>query len=183
MAETAKYLTKHEVKRLFAAIKSPRDRAIFHVAYFRGLRASEIGKLQMAGLKMAQKRLFVRRLKGSIAAEFLLSDLEIKVLRPWLKLRGDDPGSIFTSNRGHGISRQQIFVLMRRYCALAGIDESKAHPHVLKHSIATHLLQNNMPLLQVKNSLGHCKLSSTEVYLHLADNELDDAASQFYAGW
>jgi integrase/recombinase XerD len=183
VTDTAKYLTKEEVKRLFKVIKSPRDRAIFAVSYFRGLRASEVGKLPLSGLKLNHKRLFVRRLKGSVAAEFLISDLEVKLLRAWLKQRGTDAGPIFLSNRGKGISRQQMFVLMRKYCGLAGIPEDKAHPHALKHSLGTHSLQSGMGLLQVKNILGHKKLSSTEHYLHLANNELDDAAAQFYSNW
>jgi integrase/recombinase XerD len=183
VTEAAKYLTKEEVKRLFKVIKSARDRAFFAVTYFRGLRASEVGKLQMSNLKLNQKRLFVRRLKGSVAAEFLLSDLEVKLLRAWLKDRGADPGPVFTSNRGKGISRQQVFVLMRKYCDAAGIDALKAHPHALKHSLGTHSLQSGMSLLQVKNLLGHKKLSSTEHYLHLANNELDEAAAQFYNNW
>jgi len=183
VSEAAKYLTKEEVKRLFKVIKSSRDRAIFAVTYFRGLRASEIGRLHTSALKLSQKRLFVRRLKGSIAAEFLLSDLEVKLLRAWMKERGDHAGVIFPSNRRKGISRQQIFVLMRKYCELAGVGTEKAHPHSLKHSLGTHALKSGMSLLQVKNLLGHKKLSSTEHYLHLADNELDDAAAQFHANW
>jgi len=183
MSEAAKYLTKEELKRLFKVIKTPRDRAIFHVAYFRGLRASEVGKLQLASLKLGAKRLFVRRGKGSLAAEFLLSDIEVKLLRAWIKERGLDPGPIFLSNRGKGISRQQIYVLTSKYCDQAGIAKEKAHPHVLKHSLGTHLLQGGMPLLKVKHLLGHKKLSSTEHYLHLADNELDEAAAQFYDSW
>jgi integrase/recombinase XerD len=183
MPEAAKYLTKEEVKRLFKVIRKPRDRAIFAVSYFRGLRASEIGKLQMSGLKLGTKRLFVRRLKGSIAAEFLLSDLEVKLLRAWIKERGEDPGPIFLSNRRKGIGRGQIYVLMQKYCQEAGISIDRAHPHVLKHSLGTHLLQGGMSLLKVKSALGHKKLSSTEHYLHLADNELDEAASEFYSKW
>ena len=183
MSETAKYLSKQELKRFFASIKSPRDRAIFHLSYFRGLRASEVGRLPMSALKLREKRLFIRRLKGSAAAEFLLSDNEVRYLKAYLAERGTSPGPIFLSRRGLGISRQQLDLLIKKYCAEAGIDRAKAHMHVLKHSIATHLLQSGVHLLHVQRLLGHKKLSSTEYYLHLTDNEVDEVAAQFYAGW
>src|SRR3954466_2757734 len=114
-----KYLTSEEIARLFSVITGIRDRAIFRVAYHRGLRASEVGLLQMSDYQPARGRLYVHRVKcgqADTSGEYLLTDAEVKALRPWLKERGDDPGSIFISRRRSPISQQMLDVLMKGYC-------------------------------------------------------------------
>ena len=75
-----KYLTTEEIAALFSMIDDVRDRAIFRIAYHRGLRASEIGLLRLADYRSQSGRLFVRRLKGSNSGEFLLTDVENRSL-------------------------------------------------------------------------------------------------------
>lgn len=125
----------------------------------------------------------VKRLKGSLASNCELSPDELKHLRAWLRDRGPAPGPLFPSNRKRGISRFQLHKLMRKYCAAAGIPTEKAHMHVLKHSVATHLLQAGEGLYVVKKLLGHRRITSTEVYLHIADSEIDHAARRFHENW
>lgn len=182
-AETIKYLTREELSRLFRAIKEPRDRAIFAISYFRGLRASEVGMLQMSHFKRDSGRLLVKRLKGSKSAEFPLSPQELKAIRAWLKVRGSEPGPLFPSRRGRGISRQMLDVLMREYAEAAGIPESKRHFHVLKHSIATHLVEKGVEVLQIKEWLGHRSINSTLEYAHLHDQARDSLAERLYLDW
>jgi len=178
-----KYLTKQEVKKLFAVIETKRDRAIFHVIYFHGLRASEVGQLQLGSYNPADRRLYIRRLKGSLASNPEVSRATHLYLSKWIKERGSQPGPLFPSSRGTGISRKQIFELMRKYCVAAAIDRAKAHPHALKHSVATHLLNAGVDLYTVKKLLGHKKITSTEVYLHVADSQVDSAARRFQDEW
>src|SRR3954452_8181111 len=97
-----KYLTNEEIAKLFSVITSTRDRAIFRVAYHRGLRASEVGLLRMTDYQPSRSRLYVHRVKcgqADTSGEYLLTDAAVKVLRAWLKERGDNPGSIFISRR------------------------------------------------------------------------------------
>src|SRR5579862_5592002 len=103
-----KYLTEEEITRLFKVIDSVRDRAIFRVGYHRGLRASEVGLLQMSDYRAAAGRLYVHRLKEGHSGEYVLTGVEEKALKAWLKERGDEPGPIFISNRRLGISQQML---------------------------------------------------------------------------
>lgn len=163
-AAEPQYLTPDELDRLFAAIASPRDTAIFRLAYHRGLRASELGLLALDDLRPGQDRITVRRLKGSAGGEYHLCAAEVRALRAWLKVRGAEPGPLFPSNRGTGISQQMLDVLMKRYGAAAEIPLAKRHMHALKHSCATHLLERGESLEDVQDHLGHQDIKSTQVY-------------------
>ena len=150
-----KYLTDEELKRLFSVINSVRDRAIFRLAYHRGLRASEVGLLQMEDYRSSAGRLAVTRLKNGHSGEYILTEIEKKVLKSWLKERGGASGPIFVSNRKTAISQQMLDVLTKKYCGEADIPSGKAHFHVLRHSCATHLLQRGRELAEIKGNYIH----------------------------
>lgn len=178
-----KYLTKAELTRLLKVITDPRDRAIFTVAYFRGLRASEVGMIPLSAYDRASGRLAFRRLKRSDGGKPVLSPLEQRAIKAWLKVRGLEPGPLFPSNRGRGISRYMLHVLMRQYGEAANLPVHKRHFHVLKHSIATHLAEKGVEVLKIKSWLGHRSINSTLVYTHLSLAEQDALAERLYAEW
>lgn len=159
-----KYLTEDEVERLFKVITATRDRAIFRVAYHRGLRARELGRLKLADYLVREDRLDVRRLKGSAGGEYHLTSGEVRSLRAWLKERGTEAGPLFPSRRGKGISQQMLDVLMKRYGAAAGIPREKCHMHALKHSCGTHLLNRGESVEDVQDHLGHRNIQNTLIY-------------------
>ena len=177
-----KYLTDEELKKLFAVITSVRDRAIFRLAYHRGLRASEVGLLQMADYRQASGRISVTRLKNGHSGEYILTEIEQKVLRSWLKERGSEPGPIFISNRKTAISQQMLDVLTKDYCAAAGIPREKAHFHVMRHSCATQLLQRGRELAEIKGHLGHRNIASTDIYAAITDKHRDRMGNEL-KGW
>lgn len=177
---TRKYLTEAELKRLLAAIRDPRDKAIFTVAYWRGLRASEVGKLQLTSWQQEENRMYIERLKGSSAGEYPLSPEETKSLRAWVKIRGKKPGPLFISRQGRGIGRKMLDVLMRKYSALADIPAWLRHFHVLKHSCGTHRIGDGEDIYVVKDWLGHREVKSTEVYAQFRNKDRDEAASRVY---
>jgi integrase len=164
-----KYLTLEEIERLFRVIKAPRDTAIFRLAYHRGLRASEIGRLQLSDLRLKDDRIQINRLKGSASGEYHLCASEVRALRAWLKVRGDEPGPLFPSRKGRGISQQMLDVLMKRYGAAAGIPAEKRHMHALKHSCGTHLLERGESIEDVQDHLGHRNIQNTLVYAKLTN--------------
>jgi integrase len=167
--ETYKYLEIEEIRALFSVIKSKRDRAIFRVSYHRGLRAHEVGLLQMADFRDRDGVLFVRRGKGSISREHSLCDEELRSLRAWLKERGTYPGPLFPSRQGRkGITRIRLDQLMKEYCKLARIPGDKAHMHALKHSCGTHLAERGATAAEIQDWLGHRDSSSTDIYLHFS---------------
>jgi integrase len=135
-----KHMSEMDWDRLYRSIDEPRNRAIFSIAYHAGLRASEVGALQMRDYDPRTERLFITRKKGSNSGDHRLSREEAKALKAWLKVRGKSAGAIFTSREGHPISRQSLHYWMRTYGELADVPEHLRHFHTLKHSCAVHLL-------------------------------------------
>lgn len=169
------FLQQDDLARLFAAITDPRDRAIFLVGYQAGLRASEVGKLDMRDYQPRTERLYVHRLKGSNSGQLRLSHRAAKALRAWLKVRGAEPGSIFRTARGP-ISRQMLDVLMKQYGEAAGIPENLRHWHILKHSCATHLFERGFGAEQVQDWLGHANIQNTMIYGKISNRRRDEMA-------
>jgi integrase len=182
-ASTIQYLAHEELARLLSKIKSHRDRAIFTTAYYHGLRASEVGRLNLVDWNPEGGRLRMRRVKGGDSFEYLVSDATRKALLAWGKVRGGEPGPLFPSRRGsRPISRQTLHVLMRRYAELAGLPREKSHFHVLRHSIATHMVEAGIPMRQIQDWLGHRDLRSTEIYAKVSPQARDATAELFYKG-
>jgi integrase len=187
-----KYLTEQELKQLFGVVKSPRDHAIFVLAYWRGLRASEIGRIPWSDWDQKKRKIYVFRLKGSLAGEFPLSPAEHKALTSWRDVRGNQPGPMFTSRESStferathgkataGIGRGMIHVLFNRYATKAGLPEHLRHVHSLKHSLGTHLVAKGTSLYDIKDWLGHKDIRSTLVYAQMRNAERDAAARKVY---
>jgi site-specific recombinase XerD len=182
-----KYLTEEELKRLLHVIKvrkSARDEAIFLVTYWRGLRASEVGRIPLSAWNQSKCRLFVTRLKGSLSGEFPLSTAEQSALNAWLKIRGSAPGPLFPSREsgmfGSGIGRKMLHVLMRRYATAALLPIDLRHMHCLKHALGTHLIAKGAGIYEVKDWLGHKDIRSTLVYAQFRNAQRDAAAQKVY---
>ena len=178
-----KFLTEDELARLFSAIHSVRDRAIFQLAYRAGLRASEIGLLQLRDYDPKADKIFIHRLKGSNSGEHHLVREEARALRAWLKARGSFPGTLFPSQRKAPISRQQLDKLMRRYGAEANLPKTLRHFHVLKHCCATHLLSKGFGVERVQDWIGHANIQSTMEYAKVTNARRDDMAQQLKDSW
>lgn len=175
------YLTEQEWKRFVKAIESPRDKAMFTIAYWRGLRASELGMIEMDDLDMAKRRIRIERLKNSYGGEYQLSPDEVSALKAWLRVRGREAGSLFTSRNGGSVARGQVFNLFQKYAALAELPADKRHPHVLKHSIATHLLDRGLDIIDVKDWLGHRAIKNTTIYAEVSSKRRESAARKAYS--
>jgi type 1 fimbriae regulatory protein FimB len=157
-----------------------REHAMILVAYTHGLRASEVCKLKLADVDLRTGTIAVNRLKGSLSStqelhphrgEPLLD--EPKVLRSYLNERKDDgSGFLFLSQKGGGMSRQHFHALFATLCEEAGIPAGKRHPHVLKHTIASHLISENVNLAVVQRALGHRSISSTMIYVGVSDEQV-----------
>jgi integrase len=182
-ASTIQYLTRDQLAKLLSGIKSRRDLAIFTTAYYHGLRASEVGKLQITDWNPAGGRLRLHRVKGGDSFEYQVSQATKRTLTAWVKIRGDQPGPLFPSRRGsRPISRQMLHVLMLRYSEAAGLPKEKSHFHVLRHSVATHMVEAGIPIRQIQDWLGHRHLRSTEIYAKVSPQARDATAELFYKG-
>lgn len=161
---TLQALDEGELAALLRVISDKRDRAIFLLAFWRGLRASEVGMIRLEDYRQETGRLYVRRLKGSNSQDYRLVPEEEKALKAWLRVRGRSPGLLFTGYLRRGIGRRQMDRLMKRYGKLAGIPPEKRHFHVLKHSIGTFLVDHDEPVVMIQDHLGHADIRSTMVY-------------------
>jgi site-specific recombinase XerD len=177
---TIKFLTLDETKRLFAQITDKRDKAIFLLAYRHGLRASEIGLLRVSDLDLKRLRIMLHRLKGSLSGEHPLQADEARTLKAWLRSKGTDSPILFPSRRNLPISRQMLDVLMKRYGEEATIPKDKRHFHVLKHSIATHLLDAGAELRFLQDWLGHSNIQNTVIYTALVSTSREAKARQYF---
>lgn len=165
------FLTQKELKKLFRVIEkdtSPfaaRNLAIIHIAYYCGLRASEIGLFYVSRFNPQRNELYCERQKGSISNTLPLDDRRTKVIKQHInhnKLTGQD--TLFESKHKKPISRRMLDTLMKDYCKRAKIDSSKAHFHVLKHSCVVHMLESGIDFYQVNQWVGHKKIENTVKY-------------------
>jgi site-specific recombinase XerD len=162
-----------------ARAKGAREWAMMVLAYKHGLRASEICNLRLGDIDLKNGGIVVERLKGSLRTVQALTEHrgepllnELKALREWLRERRDDGSDfLFTSQKGGRLDRTQVFRLFRSIAADAGLAQEKQHPHVLKHSIASHLVRANVNLALVKQQLGHKSIGSTMRYISTTDQQ------------
>ena len=109
------FLTQDEVRRLFAVIRGKRDRALFQLAYHHGLRASEVSLLQRDDVHAKQGRIYIPRVKGSIAKTYPLQPEDLRLVRTYLRTREDDSPYLFISTRGIPLERRSYWDLMQKY--------------------------------------------------------------------
>jgi integrase/recombinase XerD len=173
-----KTLSAGEAERLIEAAagttpRSLRDRALVELLYGAGLRVSEAVGLDRAGVDLEQR--IVRCIgKGSKERVVPIGRQAVDALqrylargRPYLDKRHRP--ELFLNARGGGLTRGGAFLILRRLAGAAGLEPARVHPHLLRHSFATHLLEGGADLRAVQEMLGHADLATTELYTHVSD--------------
>ena len=168
--------------------KSLRSRNIclMTLLYATGMRVSEMMSLPLDAVKGNPNMVLVSG-KGSKERLVPLSKLARSSIKIWIEERkillnaaqtqNYTPNSkyLFPSNRKSGyLSRQWLFKKLKKWATLAGIDQNKVSPHVIRHAFATHLLANGADLRVIQTLLGHSDLGTTEIYTHVVDERLND---------
>jgi len=174
------YLTFDEMKRLLAVIKSKRNYALFLIAYRHGLRASEVGMLDVQDVELKRGRIQIRRLKGSHSGIHPMRPDEVKAVKAMLKARDTLSPTLFLSRLSQPISRRMLDVLMKNYATEARIPEPKRHFHILKHSIATHLASASGDILFIQDWMGHANILNTKDYTDYANPVRDAKARHLF---
>ena len=174
--KSIKYLTQDELKRLLGVIESKRDSAIFRVAYYHGLRASEVGMLKVEDVNLPRGRIRIIRQKHSLGGEYPMHPSEVKAIKAWAKDRKDSNPWLFPTQRGSPVSRFTLDKLMKHYGKKAEIPEDKRHFHVLKHSIATHMLDAGSDIRSVQDWIGHANIANTVIYAQISNRARDELA-------
>jgi len=179
-ASTIQFLTQAEMRRLLGVIESKRDYAIFLLAYRHGLRVSEIPLIQEDDIDLKQQRIRINRVKGSLSGVHPMQRDEIKAVKGALRARKVLSPTLFLSRRLEPISTRMVDVLMKGYGERAKIPEHKRHFHVLKHSIATHLLDAGADLRFVQDWIGHASIKNTVIYAQLTSRRRNEEARRIF---
>ena len=162
------YLSRQQIRHLLAVITSVRDKALFSLVYFYGLRVSEAYSLDRADLDLDRQKIRILRAKNGIPGEKPLFRSLEPLLRDHLASRSDADPALFVGRQGR-LKKRQIQALFRRYATLADLPPAHRHVHLMRHSIATHLLDAGQPIDFVKDHLGHRSMESTLLYARVSD--------------
>ncbi len=171
-------LSPSETERLIDAAtgttpRTLRDRALVELLYGAGLRVSEAVGLEKGGVDLDER---IVRVVGKGGKERLvpLGRPAAEAARRYLALgrphldRRYRP-ELFLNARGGALTRAGAFFILRRLAGKAGLEPERVHPHLLRHSFATHLLEGGADLRSVQEMLGHADLGTTERYTHVSD--------------
>jgi integrase/recombinase XerD len=161
-----------------------RDRTILETMYASGLRVSELVNLELNNLYLDDGYIRVMG-KGSkerivpigkSAVHYIKEYL--KKSRPELKM-GQNENFVFLNNRGKKLSRMSIWGFVKKYSKLAGIKKD-IHPHTIRHSFATHLLEGGADIRAIQEMLGHSDISTTQIYTHINRDYLIETHRTFH---
>src|SRR5438094_219278 len=171
-------LSPAEAERLVEAANGTtprvlRDRALVELLYGAGLRVSEAVGLNRSSVDLEAR--LVRCIgKGSKERVVPIGRQAAQALRRYLArgrpyLDSRHRPELFLNAKGGGLTRAGVFLILRQLATKAGLEPERVHPHLLRHSFATHLLEGGADLRSVQEMLGHADLATTELYTHVTD--------------
>ena len=177
-------LSLEEVNAMMAAIdlstnEGHRNRAMMEMLYGSGLRVSELVNLRLSRIYLNEHYMLIEG-KGAKQRLVPLSPVAEEWFSYWMQERASWPVKpeskdiAFVNRYGRPLTRAMVFTIVRRLCEAAGITKTVS-PHTLRHSFATHLLQNGADLRVIQQLLGHEDLATTEIYTHLDVQDLRQA--------
>ncbi len=161
-----------------------RNRAIIEMLYGSGLRVSELVELRCSNMYLQEDYMLIEG-KGSKQRLVPISPEAKKQFLLWVEARRQFPiqpeatDYAFLNRRGRKLTRVMIFTIIKQLAAAAGIHKTIS-PHTLRHSFATHLLQNGADLRVIQQLLGHESITTTEIYTHIDISDLRDAIMQYH---
>jgi integrase/recombinase XerD len=183
------FLTIKEVEKLFSSISEDdsyqlRDKTIFELLYSSGLRISEAVELECGDVDFENSYISVVG-KGDRERIIPINEEAKRLLRKYLKKsRGEilsdrESDYLFISKKGSKLNRKSVWRLLKNYVTGTRINKNIT-PHTLRHSFATHLLENGADLRSVQELLGHMDISTTQIYTHLAKESLQKIHAKYH---
>lgn len=172
------YLTKEEVEQFFAAIppEATRERLLFDLSYRHGLRRTEAAVLRLDDFS-SDGRLWITRAKSGISGAYPLHPRSRELFKAYFEdRRFDGCRYLFRGRRIQlrPISGSLIYLLFRRYAELAKLPRDRQHPHVLRHSIAVHLMNAGWDAADVQDWLGHASIATTMIYAAVSNQRREE---------
>ena len=182
-------LTVEEINAMVAQIdmssnEGHRNRAIIEMLYGSGLRVSELVDLKLSNMYRQEGYMLIQG-KGSKQRLVPISPEAEKWFQYWMEdrahldIKPEFKDIAFLNHYGRQLTRAMIFTIIKRLTAAAGIHKTVS-PHTLRHSFATHLLQNGADLRIIQQLLGHENITTTEIYTHVDIQDLRQAILQFH---
>lgn len=183
------YLTEREIEKLFTTVSEIdlyelRDKAIFELLYSCGLRISEAVELTLSDMDFTNGFIKVRG-KGNKERLVPIGREAVRLLKKYISdsrpviLGKRSSEYVFISKKGSMLNRKSVWRLLKGYVDRTEIRKNIT-PHTLRHSFATHMLENGADLRSVQELLGHMDISTTQVYTHLARKELQKIHKKFH---
>ncbi len=158
-----------------------RDRAILELMYACGLRVSEAVDLRISDVELDAGILTCKG-KGSKTRKIPIGKSAVEWLKSYLVLRRRKENfeiqNLFVTSLGRSLNRQIIFLFIKQYAEKIGLQD--VSPHTLRHSFATHLVQNSADIRSVQQMLGHADISTTQIYTHITDAHLRKTYEKFH---
>lgn len=162
-----KFLTKDEVKKILDATENLKHKAILTTIYSCGLRLSEVLELKIEDIKTRENLLLIRQSKGKKDRVVMLSPLLLELLRNYYKTY-KPKNYLFEGQNEEKYSERSVQQILKNALLKARVI-SPASVHTLRHSYATHLLENGTDIRIIKELLGHNNIKTTEIYTHITD--------------
>ena len=181
-----KFLNQTDIETLLSAPDVSqetglRDRAILELMYACGLRVSEAVNLKISDVELDAGILTCVG-KGSKTRKIPVGASAVEWMNSYLvsrrKKENIETGNLFVTASGKPITRQTIFLFIKVYAAKCGLED--VSPHTLRHSFATHLIQNSADIRSVQQMLGHADISTTQIYTHITDKHLQKTYEKFH---
>jgi len=157
-------LTREEVNRLFDAIPNEKHKFMIKLMYSAGFRVSELVNLKVEDLDIENNYGWIRKGKGNKDRVFIIAE-SLKE-----ELKGFDEGYLFKGRRGH-ISVRSVQEVVKKASKKAKIKKN-VYPHILRHSFATHLVEDRCPVTTIQSLLGHKSIDTTMIYVHASNPNL-----------
>ena len=161
-----------------------RNKCILELLYSCGLRVSELTELKCADLFFDKSLIRVKG-KGDKVRWAPIADMTIKIIREYKNLKRHKHAAkgfedvLFLNNRGKSITRVMVYTIVKKAAVLANINKNIS-PHTLRHSYATHLVENGADIQLVQHMMGHASITTTERYIHMSQRHLKDAITKFH---
>lgn len=168
-----------------AAPLDRRDRAILELFYASGIRLSELADARLENLSLEEGWIRVTG-KGSKTRLSPVGVASREALEAWLKhgrpelVGAKTQSHIFISRNGTRLTTARIQQIVKERAEQCGLDAARVHPHLLRHSFATHLLNNGADLRVIQEMLGHADISTTQIYTHVDQARLKDIHRRFH---